>query len=293
MKELSDWQLGRVRNALRAYHRYERDSDGCYCTWLDVREAIAEYTGVNVGTSAKNGAERLRQFVEGIEGKTPDEARKFPVPKPEALEAIISFLTHEDLQLLSEDELAEYMPGYQAPLRLIEYFVQDCDTAMTFNVAGLQGYMNSVLRDKDGYSVRTITIQRGNTEGMLQAIETREHYVTESADQAVKWSQDHASENCASTMKYGGWAVVTPEDSLILFLKHSANGRNHRYICLDELELALDENVPGEPMQDMTTRHIRFLQHDYGADLRGADDAARILAGVSEDICVFKWIPSI
>ena len=50
MKELSEWQAVRVRDALRAYHRYERGIDGEYFTWKDVREAIAEYTEVEIGS---------------------------------------------------------------------------------------------------------------------------------------------------------------------------------------------------------------------------------------------------
>lgn len=289
-RTLSDWQLSRVRNALRAYHCYERDHEGNYYTWKDVREAIADYAGVQIGSSPKNGAERLRQFVEGIEIKGSHGERKYPKPQDEALEGIIAFLTHEDLQLLSDDELAEYMPGYQAPLRLLEYLVQDCDTPMTLDAIKVHGAMQSVLRDKDGCTVRKITLQRPDTDGMLQAVETREHFVTQSPKQAMKWSGDHEYEHRTSIMQYGGWAVITPEDSMILFLKCSANGRNHRYICLDELGLALDEHIPDEsPLVVTGRRHMRFLQHDYGADLRGADDTARILAGLSQDICLFEW----
>ena len=74
LRELSDWQLMRVRNALRAYHCYERrEEDGKYFNWKDVREAIAVYTGYEIGGTSKSGpkhgAERLRQFVQGAEDK--------------------------------------------------------------------------------------------------------------------------------------------------------------------------------------------------------------------------------
>lgn len=55
----SDWQLNRLRDALRAYKQYERSHDGAYFTWKDVREAIAADTGYEIGSSPKNGASRL------------------------------------------------------------------------------------------------------------------------------------------------------------------------------------------------------------------------------------------
>jgi hypothetical protein len=54
----SDWQLNRLRDALRAYHKFGRDAvDGRHYNWKDVSEAIFLSTEVEVPP------ERLRQFV--------------------------------------------------------------------------------------------------------------------------------------------------------------------------------------------------------------------------------------
>ena len=67
----SDWQLNRLRDALRAYHKFGRDAvDGRHFNWKDVSEAISLSTEVEVPP------ERLRQFVEGV--KTPGGGRRAP-----------------------------------------------------------------------------------------------------------------------------------------------------------------------------------------------------------------------
>lgn len=63
---LSDWQLNRLRDALGAYHDYERGIEGDYFNWKDVSAAIEELTGVSIPQ------ERLRQFVEGVKLRTAD-----------------------------------------------------------------------------------------------------------------------------------------------------------------------------------------------------------------------------
>ncbi|MEW8462638.1 MAG: hypothetical protein AB2653_20220 [Candidatus Thiodiazotropha endolucinida] len=284
MRELSDWQLMRVRDALRAYHRYQRNQYGRYYTWMDVREDVAHYTGVKIGSGPKYGAERLRQFVEGVENKGSPERRKYPVPKPEALEGIVGLLTHEEVQVLSEDELFEYAPGFQAPLRLIEYLAEDCDTPMTFDAATLEGSLKTNHPNGDGWLVRYVSLQRADAEGMLQVTEFREQFLTESAEQALEWSDQCNYEQRTSFVKYGGWAVITPEDSIMLFLKHSANGRNVRYFGLDELGLLFGGSTP------LRTKNMRFLQHDFGYDLRGGDHIPAIVAALADDTFVFEWM---
>ena len=45
----SEWQLNRLRDALRAYHRFGRDAvDGRHYNWKDVSEAISLSTEVEV-----------------------------------------------------------------------------------------------------------------------------------------------------------------------------------------------------------------------------------------------------
>ncbi len=83
----SDWQLNRLRDALRAYHDYGGRSLKEDFNWNSVAEGIAvelERDDLPVA------AERLRQFVEGNRSKD-SSMRKFGTLKPESLEAVVKF----------------------------------------------------------------------------------------------------------------------------------------------------------------------------------------------------------
>ncbi len=268
VKELSDWQLSRVRNALRAYHRYGRDIDGRYFTWKDVREAIAIYTDVEIGASAKLGAERLRQFVEGVESKL-HKGRKFSAPQPKALEAIVAFVTHEGLDLLSEEELREFTPGVQAPLRLLEYMREDCEWPENIELRYLAGHYLTIYPNRDGWVARSLIVQRPHDSGVFQVIETRNHYTTESKEQALAWAWE--ATHAVSSQKFSGWALLTPEDSLIMFLKRAQDGKNHRYLCLEEVGLWLEPPRASIDPKDLKyTTKILMMEHEFGHDLRKA-----------------------
>ena len=125
----SDWQLNRLRDALRAYKGYGRDANGNLHSWSYVREAIAAETGYEIGSSPKSGTERLRQFVEGLyikeekQKQKQKEHRSFTLNE-DALDAVVKFVLSPDNPLLSEEELKEYVPEYHAPIRLLEYLDQ-------------------------------------------------------------------------------------------------------------------------------------------------------------------------
>ena len=247
----SDWQLARIRNALRAYHRYERSHDGVYFTWKDVQEAIDEYAGVKVL------AERLRQFVEGFKDK--EGKRKFPAPRDAKLTAIVEFITHEDIALLSKDELKEFSPEHQAPLRLLEYLDQDFDTRRIPPPATLQG-MFHVQRDTALETfMLSLTLERADDSGLIQVTQTDKYF-----DNFDKISSDKTDfSNPSSRVKYGGWAILTPEDNLLIFLKNERNGRNLYYFTI-----ASDQNIWTENQ----LKRLILLRHDFPLEFdRGID----------------------
>ena len=111
----SDWQLNRLRDALRAYHDYGGRSLKEDFNWNSVAEAIAvELDRDDLPVSA----ERLRQFVEGNRSKD-GAMRKFGTLKPESLEHVVAFAMK--LRLLLPEELEEPAPSFHAPQRLLEY----------------------------------------------------------------------------------------------------------------------------------------------------------------------------
>ena len=259
MKELSEWQAERVRDALRAYHRYERGIDGEYFTWKDVREAIAEYTDVEIGTSAKNGAERLRQFVEGIEDGKGTGKRKFPLPQPAAIEAIVAFVTDEELNLLTKEELKEYAPQYQTHLRLLEFLDDGSETGRMIPPENIQGvYRVSGLRNSLHF-VRELALQRSNNHGLIQVVETEDRYV-EGPDFSNfdQWDMRQRRKAHKSRERHGGWAIFTPEDNLFFFLKKEENAKNRYYFTM-----AADVGL----WSDSPHNQLVVLQHDFPFEL--------------------------
>lgn len=260
MKKLSEWQAARVRDALRAYHRYERGKDDDeYFTWKDVREAIVEYTDVEIGNNARHGAERLRLFVDGVEDENAPGGRKFSEPKPAALKAIIAFVTHEDLNLLTEDEMQENMPGPQAGLRLTEYFSDECDHKRSISAKELEGEYFTSAKESNAILIVNLTIQRSLDETMVQVVETRDLYDTTEEKEASDWHAKGRKGKHASHCIYFGWSVLTPEDNVIFFMKAEGTGRNHIYITLNDVGLWL--RSPGNKGP------LFLLRQDFGVEL--------------------------
>jgi len=251
----SDWQLGRIRNALRAYHRYERSHDGVYFTWKDVQEAIDEYTDVKVP------AERLRQFVEGFKDK--EGNRKFPAPRDAKLTAIVEFITHEDIELLSGNELRDFSPERHAPLRLLEYLDQDFDKQRISPPDVLQGefqYGNDNVHEACRFS---LTLERADDSGLIQVTQTEEHFDRSHTLPLDKLGSKYRSNSPSSSIKYGGWAILTPEDSLFIFLKKERNGRNLYYFTM-----AIDQNI----WTDDSINKLILLRQDFPLDFVDDED---------------------
>jgi len=263
MKELSEWQAARVRDALRAYHRYERGPEGEYFTWKDVREAIEEFTGVKIGSSVKNGAERLRQFVEGVEDGKGTGKRKFPLPQPAALEAIVTFVTSKYSNLLSRNDLKEEIPGFQAFLRLLEYLDDGSDTTQTSPSDKILGRYKFSGIVHSLFFVRELTLQRSDGRGLIQVIETEDRYEKRwDYGDFETWDFEKRREALKSRQRHSGWAVFTPEDNLFFFLKNEKTARN-RYL----FTMAGDFDLSSHPSYNQ----IVVLHHDYPFELEPDD----------------------
>lgn len=281
----SNWQLNRLRDALQAYHLYEHVNDSSYYnpidiiededrrekhkekqkkakekikryfTWFDVREAIIEYTGVEVGKNQRG--EHIRKFVEGS-GYTDEGRKKFPTMKDMWLDAIRDFVTHEDIDLLSMDEINESIPGYQAPMRLLDYLDQDFDGGRNIPVERLQGRYLAQLIDDDEFIVRELTLQRPSVKGLIQVIETENSFDKGMACQFEEMTLEDRRKMRASQIKHSGWAILTPEDNLLFFLKSESSYLNRYYFTL-----ALDLLA----WQDSPMTQIYLLHHDFPLEI--------------------------
>lgn len=255
----SDWQLFRIRDALRAYHQFERgiDENDAF-TWKDVSEAIYEYTNTRIDP------ERLRQFVVGINDKK--GGRHYPCPKGQRLESIVSFVTNEELDLLSRDELNEFMPSHQAAGRLLEYLKQDFDQERMVPPSKLQGtYQVNLYNDIRYLSSRKLSLEQCSEADAIPVVEVEHFYedTPEFSKSLANYAMGVGPEPRPSTyIKYGGWAILTPEDNLLFYLKKERNGMNRYYFTIAS-ELSIWTDAP-------QTRLV-LLHHDFPLELSTED----------------------
>ena len=257
--QYSEWQLNRLRNTLRAYHHHGRGSGGEYFNWKDVSEAISLATDVGVSP------ERLRQFVEGNRSKD-GARRKFQSMQPESLEAIVRFVTEENLLLPAE--LEEHTPSSQAGQRLLEYLDQSFDRVRLLPPVTFEGTYQARRADERSFAVLELTLQRPSAEGMMQVTKTEERYAARVKDEYDGWTLEQRRERRRSRTLYGGWAIFTPEDNVMVFLKEADNGKN-----LYQFTLAADMSYTPES----AVERLVLLSHVYPIELRGTNPQATMV----------------
>lgn len=265
----SDWQLNRLRDALRAFHKFGRDAvDGRHYNWKDVSEAI------NLSTDVEVPPERLRQFVEGV--KTPGGGRRLLTMQEDRLEAIAKFATDEDYGLISETELREHAPSWHAAQRLLEYLKQDFDTERILPPSTLEGTYRNGRIDEDSYVVRELTLQRASDDGLIRLMQIEDSYKLLDGMQFDNFTPEKREEVRDSRVVYGGWAILTPEDNLLMFLKKERTGHNCYYMT-----------VAAENWHSLEApaAALALLRHDYPLETNeGEPLEPKNLPGISEAI---------
>jgi hypothetical protein len=273
----SEWQLNRLRDALRAYHDYEPGHGSGSFNWKDVSEAISLTADVAVPP------ERLRQFVEGNRSKD-GARRKFQSMQAESLEAIVRFLTEE--RLLLPEELEEYAPPWQAAQRLLDYLDQSFDKQRVLPLVTFEGTYRARHTNKRGFAIQELTLQKPSGEGLMQVVKTEEYYPASAKDEYDKWTLEQRRERRLTRTLYGGWAIFTPEDNVMVFLKQADNGKN-----LYQFTLAADMSYS----PDAAVERLVLLGHDYPVELedtsRETPDMLRaILQETEKNILFFRRI---
>jgi hypothetical protein len=84
-------QVDLIRDRLKSYREQERNR-----TWIELSSQISEKTAVTISEDV------LRQFAYGTERRG-----RRRVPNPEILEALVSFLSHPDVGMLSHEQLRD------------------------------------------------------------------------------------------------------------------------------------------------------------------------------------------
>lgn len=273
---LSDWQLDRLRNALAAYHAYGRGSGGEAFNWKDVAEGILDVAGPELldltddrdtdlrRKRVRQFSERLRQFVEGV---TVKGQHKRPRLQEEWLDATLRFALHEDYALLTPDELREQAPDHHAALRLLEYLALATDRERILPPATLEGtYRNGRLEppegEKEDFVVREVTLSRASKAGLIRLTMTEDSYEQIAIVDFDEWTAQQRDGHRRSQTRYGGWAILTPEDNLLFFLKCADNGANLYYLTMASEQWHANQNP---------VACLAVLEHDY--PIEASDEA--------------------
>lgn len=271
----SDWQLMRMRDCLHAYLHYGDGASRVNYNWKDVSEAIEEYTGENVPH------ERLRQFVKGTAIKAEGVntgIRKYGEMAESRLDAIVRFLLDEDLKLADAEELDIKEGDFQGPLQLLSYIrTYDNEKRNSFpkKLAGRfqATWLNST------YICSEITLEEPLDSGLVRAFETIEHFDPSLTNETDQLSFAERHEKRLSYHRYEGWAVLTAEDHLMLFMKSENRNRNHHYI-----NLGIDEGIRCDAPLD----RIVLMIHEFPMIFRNADKAASVFKRYCIDEAQFK-----
>src|SRR6185437_10780920 len=174
--------------------------------------------------------ERLRQFVEGK--KMPGGLRTYGTMQDDRLEAIVKFATDEETGIMSEAELREHTPSWHAAQRLMEYLQHEYDIERILPPATLEGTYRTGRLEDESFVVRDLTLQRASDDGLIQLVQTEDTYDIHNGMQFDDLSPEERDKVRGSRILYGGWAILTPEDNLLMFLKKERNGHNCHYLTV-------------------------------------------------------------
>ena len=259
-----DLRLEKIRAALRAYRAFTRGRSRGSLTWLELSGDIEAYTSVAMG------AEVLRQFVEGVTKKDPARSR---VPSEQNLSAIVAFLTHPEIDALSQKELEDEEFAWQACVRLQQFLRQAFDTEPVRPPAGLEGTYRAVTETSGAGASVTLRLQVRAEDGVILVRESADLY------DGNRRARHKAHREAA------GFSVLTPEDGLLFFVKELPYGRNHYWVLAAEAAL----------WSDAPPARLILLRHDYPPELSEesprADDVRGVIAqSLAESLHIFERV---
>ena len=170
----------------------------------------------------------------------------------------MEFIAHEDFDLLREGELHEFTPARHAPMRLLEYLDRTMDTEPVLDPSYVRGTYHA-RKVSDGIQLdKALTLQRPLDDGCIQVVETVEKINLDDNSSLAR-----RRESIDKRVNYFGWAIVTPEDNIMIYLKKEFNGRNLYY-------LTLYVDIHGWDDRELHTMFL--LEHEFPAELADLRD---------------------
>jgi len=220
--DLSSWSKEQEKLIKRTLLAYKSRSPGTRgLSWQGIQQDIEHLTGVAMG-----GKDHLRQYIAGTRPATDNAARR---------QALVEFLTHPDMDLMTLGEFLEPGSYLHAARRLLEYLRTDLDpVAVDSPIRRISGLYVSEAKSHSEESRIVLNITHVEDESwILRVLEERQHVSTlKHKDEFIRSESRSAS---------SGWCVLTPEDNLLFFLKDNQYGKNHYYHLVSDLEIWTDE----------------------------------------------------
>ncbi len=233
-------QLQRIRNTLEAFLDLGLSdggsASGTAYTWKSLAEAISDVTGVRIPT------ERLRKFVKGEPHR--DKVRKqmgdryYPSLSPERLKAVVMFLTQEDSDGYSFplEDLQINPDGLSAVHRLAEHLNGNRHTQRLSDASGLAGCFIADQITADISATVTLHFSKRHHKGLVPLSLSKKYQRKKQAFKGTKVSEPELeleqSTNDICIDRYRGWAVLTPEESMLLLAKKIDTDENMMYTAL-------------------------------------------------------------
>ena len=269
------WQLQRIRQGVRAFQ-----VTAGY-TWPEVEAEIKVETGVAVPHS------RLSKFVVGEPHRTKKSIgiRHYPPPTADRLEAVVKFLTAPESTgyMFSRDDLKLYAPQTQGPLRLMEYLNGGSDApdgaTRYISPKALSGAFASDYRKAEGKLAVSVRFARANYESLLRFALIEYNDDTLRLPEVFEEEIEQLAKEKIVVNRYRGFAVLTPEENLILVGKRETNNENLIY-----LSAGIDSALYQEGKE---INALVLLRHDFPVDYVDVDaesDGAQLLDAVKDEL---------
>jgi hypothetical protein len=266
-KQRPAWVIERVRKLLESVKKELPLQDGKPQTWPGICEAITDTTGVLIPH------ERLRQFVEGIRDQASGSV-SHPTLRSDRIEAVIAWATDADDLLIAPEELERELFITRAPLCLSELIAPAGEPfAPPPKVIGSFAATRAVGESLD---VFTLTFEPFSSPGVWHVQERHFRYAEEEWHLArIEGRKPSPEASLTST----GWSLLSGEDQLLIFMKESRQGINHRWLLLGHADFWSEEDL----------RRMTFLRQDYPYDsVMGDDIAAALASQMRSDILTFE-----
>lgn len=227
----SPWQLTVLRDALDGYRMFKPDerTGTPPLSWNTLTNKITAATGVEFGK------DDIRQFVEGK--KRGHGA--FRTPNPKRLNAIYQFAIDPLYNLLSVNDFKRLEDfDRNAPFHLC-HFLRTIDTPDLIELPqSLAGRYANTRNSDNGHVVYTSLSLHSGAHGAMIVHQVEFHFDYENLDQyPIKFQSDGKAsfKRKADPIKhFHGWAVLTPEDNILFFMKEADVFRNHYFKLIVE-----------------------------------------------------------